>query len=143
MRHVKFLLLISLTLLAMGCAREKSPSQVFSEYNAKVIEGIDYEADKAYYSKRKQADVESKLPQYMERMSKSREEAIRFYLDFSRSVAKCKEIHLVNEAIEGNTARLEYSQKDVCGNESTSPEKQTVKMIKEDGWKIDDIEISL
>ena len=129
--------------LLIGCSAEKSPSQVYNEYNSKVINGISYDDDKAYYSKRKQEEVESKFPQYMKQMDKSRDEVIEFYLKFSMELAKCKKITLVNEVIEADTAFLEYSQKDICGNESTSQEKQMIRMLKQDGWKIDDIEISL
>ena len=145
MTRVK-LLSLSLSLiisLLIGCAAEKSPSQIYSEYNTKVIDGISYVEDKAYYTKRKQEEVESKIPQYMKQMDKSRDEVIEFYLKFSREVAKCKEITLVNKVIEADTAFLEYSQKDICGNESTSQEKQMIRMINEDGWKIDDVEISI
>ena len=141
MTRVKLLSLI--ISLLIGCAAEKSPSQIYSEYNTKVIDGISYVEDKAYYTKRKQEEVESKIPQYMKQMDKSRDEVIEFYLKFSREVAKCKEITLVNKVIEADTAFLEYSQKDICGNESTSQEKQMIRMINEDGWKIDDVEISL
>jgi len=121
----------------------KSPSQIYSEYNSRVIEGISFVEDKAYFSKRKQQEVENKMPQYMEQMNKTRDEVIEIYMEVSREVAKCKEIVLSKEVIEGETALLVYSQKDICGNESTSEEKQTIRMIQEDGWKIDDIEISL
>ena len=97
----------------------------------------------AYYTKRKQEEVESKIPQYMETMEKSRDEVIKVYIEFSRALAKCKEITLVKEVVDLNTAVLEYSQKDICGNESTSQEKLSIRMINEGGWKIDDIEISL
>lgn len=126
-----------------GCSLERSPSQVYDEYNSKVITGISYHEDQAYYSERKQEEVESKIPQYMKQMDKSREEVIEFYLGFSREAAKCKEIKLVKERIEAGIAFLEYSQIDVCGNEATSQEKQIIRMVKEDGWKIDDIEIDL
>ena len=130
-------------ILLIGCSSEKSPSQVYNEYNSKVIEGISFDNDKAYYSKRKQDEVESKFPQYMKKMEKSREEVIEFYLSFSREVAKCKELILVKEVMNGDLAILEYSQKDICGNESTTQGKQMIRMVNEDGWKIDDVEISL
>jgi len=138
--------LLSLTLilfLLSACSSEKSPHEIYEEYNSKVIQGISFDDDKAYYTTRKREEVESKIPQYMETMNKPREEVIKFYLDFSRELAKCKDIVLVKEIVDGNTAMLEYSQKDTCGNESTSQEKQTIQMINEGGWKIDDIEISL
>jgi hypothetical protein len=139
----KSLLLALLVPLLFGCSAEKSPSQVYIEYNSKVIAGISYDDEKMYFSKRKQQEVESEIPQYMEQMNKSREEVIDFYLEFSKAFAKCKEISLVSEVIEKNIASLEFSQNDICGNESTSTEKQVVKMVKESGWKIDDVVISL
>lgn len=79
----------------------------------------------------------------MKQMNKSRDDVIELYLNLSREVAKCKEITLDSEVIEGDTALLEYSQKDVCGNESATTEKQKVRMKNEGGWKIDEVEISL
>jgi hypothetical protein len=61
-----------------SCSPEKSPSQVYSEYNDKVIEGISFEEDKSYFSKRKQIEVESKFPQYMKKMNKSKAQVIEF-----------------------------------------------------------------
>ncbi len=143
MKHSKLLILSLILLLLSACSADKSPSAIYEEYNAKVIRGISFRDDKTYYTQRKQEEVEAKFPQYMKTMNKSRAEVIEFYLDFSRKLAKCKDIVLENENVDGDTAILEYSQKDICGNEATSPEKQTIRMINEGGWKIDDIEISL
>ena len=136
--------LFSLSLLVLSaCTPDKPPSQIYEEYNSRVIQGIDFDDEKAYFTKRKQEEVEAKMPQYMESMNKTRVEVIKVYLDFSRGLAKCKEIDLVKEEITGNTATLEYSQKDICGNESTSQEKQSIRMINENGWKIDDVVVSI
>ena len=143
MKILKLLSLPLILFLLLACSSEKSPGQVYEEYNSRVIRGINYDDDKAYYTKRKQEEVESKVPQYMETMNKTRDEVVKIYLEFSRELAKCKEIILVKETVDRNTAVLEYSQKDICGNESTSPEKQSIRMINEGGWKIDEIEISL
>ena len=132
-----------LTSLFFGCSVEQSPSQVYIEYNSRVIAGINYDDEKFYFSKRKRQEVESKMPQYMKQMNKSRDEVIAVYLEFSKALAKCKEISLLSESIATETASLEFSQRDVCGNESISTEKQVVKMVKEGGWKIDDVVISL
>ena len=141
--NAKFILLATVATVLMGCTSDKSPNQVYLEYNSKVIDGINYDEEKAYYSKRKLQEVESKFPQYMAQMKKSREEVIEFYLNFSKEVAKCKEIKLVSEIINGDTSLLEYSQRDICGNESNSAEKQVVRMVKENGWKLDSVEVSL
>ena len=143
MKLLKPLLLSVILVLLIGCSSEKTPGQVYDEYNSKVINGISFNDDKAYYSKRKQAEVESKFPGYMERMDKSREEVIEVYLNFSRELAKCKELKLESEDIYGEKAFLKYSQKDICGNATDREERQLIRMIKEGGWKIDDVEISL
>ena len=141
MKLVIFLLVVFI--LNSGCSADKTPSQTYNEYNAKVISGLEFEDEKAYYTKRKVNEIEAKFPQYMKTMGKSREEVISFYSEFSREHAKCKELTLVRENINGNVATLEYSQKDICGNQSSTQEKQLIQMNKEGGWKIDDIEISL
>ncbi len=141
MRRILWLSIVAAVLI--GCSEGKSPSQVYDEYNSRVINGISYADDKAYYSTRKQEEIASSFPRYMQQMDKTRDEVIAFYLTFAQEVAKCKRISLVHEVITGDVADLEYSQKDICGNESTTQEKQKIRMIKEDGWKIDDIEISL
>jgi hypothetical protein len=136
--------LFSLSVLVLSaCTPDKSPGQIYEEYNSKVIQGIDFNDEKAYFTKRKQEEVEAKMPQYMESMNKTRAEVIKVYLEVSRGLAKCKEIALVKEEINGNTAMLEYSQKDMCGNESTSQERQSIRMINENGWKIDDVVVSI
>ena len=136
--------LFTLSLLVLSaCTPNKPPSLIYEEYNSKVIQGIAFADEKAYFTKRKQEEVESKMPQYMESMNKTRVEVIKVYLEFSRALAKCKEITLVKEELAGNKATLEYSQKDICGNESTSQGKQTIQMINENGWKIDDVVVSI
>jgi len=135
-------LLIALILLG-GCAAEKTPNQIYTEYSSRVIDGITFSGEKAYYTRRKQDEVESRFPQYMKKMGRTRAEVIDFYSQFSRELAKCKELSLIRETINGSTAELEYAQKDVCGNASNTPDKQVIRMIFEDGWKIDDVEISV
>lgn len=77
----------------------------------------------------------------MEKMNKTREEVIAFSLEFAQTIAKCKEITLKEERIDGDMAELLFEQIDICGNESDAQEQQKVRMINEDGWKIDDLEI--
>lgn len=82
---IKFAPLIFLSCLTMfsGCQESGSPSSIYEEYNARVIEGISFEEAKKYFSKSKLAEVEASFPRYMAQMKKSKEEVIKFYLDFS------------------------------------------------------------
>jgi hypothetical protein len=141
--NFKLMLIATVITFLIGCTSDKSPNQFYLEYKSKVNDGINYDEEKVYYSKRKLQEVEFKFPRYIEQMKKSREEVIGFYLKFSREVAKCKEITLISETINGDKSIIEYSQKDICGNESNSLEKQVVRMVKESGWKLDSVEVSL
>ena len=76
-------------------------------------------------------------------MKKSKEEVIKFYQDFSQSVAKCKSIKLLEEQKSDENVVLIYSQTDTCGNDSDGSEKQTITMVNESGWKIASVEIGL
>jgi hypothetical protein len=119
------------------------PSTVYEQYNEKVIHGITYEEEKSYFSHAKRAEVESKIPQYMQQMKKSREQVIQMYQKVSQSVAKCKKIRLTQERIEENTAYLTYEQRDICNPSSAGQQKQSVVMHNEQGWKIHQVEIAL
>lgn len=137
------ILILSLLITLTGCGEKPSPSAVYEEYNAKVISGLSFEEEKEYYSKSKLAEVEASFPKYMAQMKKSKEEVVKFYQDFSQSVAKCKTIKLLKQQDSNNSTVLIYAQTDICGNESSGDEKQTVKMVNENGWKIDSVEVSI
>ncbi len=141
--NVLFLIQFSLLTSLLGCSLEMKPGQVYQEYNSKVIDGMTFEEEKKYYSKRKQAEIEAKFPTYMKQMNKSRKEVIDFYLDFTSKHAKCKKLQLMTEIIKGDTAELVFLQTDICGNNSNTEEKQIINMVYENGWKIDEIEIDL
>ncbi|RYY78832.1 MAG: hypothetical protein EOO69_09025 [Moraxellaceae bacterium] len=140
-------------LLLAACSSNDSssmlkPSRVYEQYNEKVIHGMPFEQEKSYYTDAKQAEVEQKIPQYMQQMKKSREQVIQIYQQMSQSVAKCKKIQLAHERIEGNSAYLTYDQTDICNpNTNTlqknAPQKQSVIMRNEQGWKIHQVEIAL
>lgn len=141
---MRYVAAIALSFIIAGCQKEESPSAFYERYNQKVISGIStLEEDARFYSSRKRKEVESKIPAFMKKTNKTREEAIRFYLDFSQAVAKCKKIELVKEVIDAKVAHLTYNQTDVCGNTSPAQETQKVRLVNENGWKIDEVEISL
>jgi len=49
----------------------------------------------------------------------------------------------LKEELSARDVVLTYAQVDTCGNHSEGKATQTVKMVKENGWKIASIEISL
>lgn len=144
MRRYSFAALLILSLGA--CASPRDPSDVYEEYNQRVIAGMSFEEEMDYFTSRKRQEVEQQLPEMMSRTGRTRAEVIDVYQDFSRQMAKCTEITLAEERIEEATAYLVYDQRDTCGSESGTNEaggKQSVRLVDEDGWKIDEVEISL
>ena len=136
-------LILGVIFILIGCGESDSPSSVYEAYNSKVIDGISFEEEKKFYSIKKLAEMEASFPRYMAQMKKSREEVIEFYQEFSQSVAKCKSIKLVDENESVEHVILIYSQIDTCSNKSADKEKQVIKMVNENGWKIDSVEVSL
>ena len=136
------LLLSASALLLAACGPSESPSSFFEKYNQKVIAGLDYDTEMGYYTQRKQEELEASFPKYMQQMNKSRDEVKAFYQKFSQRVSKCQELRLKEERVDDDQAYLVYDSKDTCskagGNQTTK-----VRLIKEDGWKIDDVEIVL
>ena len=64
-----------------------------------------------------------------------------FYALYSMSLksqAKCKELTLVSETIDGNTAHLIYDRNDTCNNNKFTPGGEKIRMVYENGWKIDE-----
>ncbi|WP_266003662.1 hypothetical protein [Paucibacter sp. PLA-PC-4] len=140
-------LALALAPLSAGAA-EKSPADVYAEYNARVARGISFADDAAYYSTRKRTEVEAKIPQQMRQMNKSRDEVIAIYLQFSRELAKCQVLSLAAQRLVAReeAAYLEYSVTESCAKAraASAQQRQKVKMVKEGGgWKIDSVEIAL
>lgn len=128
-----------ITLLLVGCAEPESPSEFYERYNQKVIDGLSFAEDAAHFSARKRAQVEARLAA----AEQGREQLIAAYLQFSREVARCKTLHLQSQQLQEQRAELLYTQTDSCGNAAAEPEKHRVKLVWEDGWKIDEVEIAL
>jgi|GEM_PF-1175267 len=130
-------------LFLSGCGAAEDPNQIYLDYNNRVIQGLPFVEETIFFTERKLAEIKSSFPRYMVQMKKSEEEVIKFYSSFSQSVAKCKEITLADKIQTESSATLTYTQRDICGNGNGGMEKQVVSMIKENGWKIDSVEISL
>jgi hypothetical protein len=139
-RGIFFLLLCAL----WGCQpASPGPAQVYLRYNQAVIDGLNFEQEHNFFSSNKQERVEKSLQAMMQQMQKDRDSVIAVYMAFAKSVAKCRQINLLSEEINGRYAIVIFSQKEVCGSELTGDEKQIIHFVKEDGWKIDDIEIQI
>lgn len=134
-----------------ACKEAQSPTAFYEAYYARSAAGFaSLDEDAAYHSKRKRAEVEAKLPAMAQGMGKTREEVVALYLDLAKATAHCKKIELAEQQVSDTAAQLTYHQMDVCGNASTTapsapsaPQTQRVRLVNEDGWKIDHVEIAL
>lgn len=127
-----------------GCVpAPPGPAEVYLRYNQAVIDGLSFQQEHTFFSVHKQELVENSLQAMMQQMQKDRDSVIAVYMAFAKSVAKCRQLNLLSEEIHGRFAIVIFSQKEICGSELTGDEKQIIHLIKEDGWKIDDIEIQI
>jgi hypothetical protein len=124
-------------------AAPQSPVDFYLYYHARSAAGMSFEEDVTYHSSRAVADVDGKIQSMMERTGKSRDEVIQLYLDLSQGAAHCTTLTLLDERIEGDKAYLEFDTDNTCPEEQSDISKHRVKLVKEDGWKLDEVEIVL
>jgi hypothetical protein len=121
----------------------QSPVDFYLYYHARTAAGMSFEEDVSFHSSRAVADVESKVNSMMERTGKSRDELEALYLELSQGGAQCTELALKDERIEGDTAYLEFDTIDTCPSVPSDISIHRVKLVREDGWKLDEVEIVL
>ena len=124
-------------------AAPQSPADFYLYYHARSAAGMSFEEELSFHSSRAIADVESKVESMMERTGKSRDELEALYLELSKGGAKCTALTLTDERIDGNTAHLEFDTENTCPAVQSDISKHRVKLVKEDGWKLDEVEIVL
>ena len=62
------------------------------------------------------------------------------YLRFTQNLARCGELTLTKEQIDGAAASLQYDVRDTC-SDVDADQTLLIKMVMEDGWKIDSNEL--
>lgn len=140
---------IKLTILRLavfaiaGCSQSSpvnsmTPDETFRAYNQLVIEGISFEDTKKYHSKAFVAKVEKQIETMQKTNDNSFEAFITLYLHGQMAVAKCAEYTLVSEEVEETTAYLVYDRKDICNGDKVTLGGDKIRLIFENGWKIDD-----
>lgn len=134
-----FLMLISM-FVACGQA-ELAPSEVYLNYHARSAQGLSFEEESSFFSARQVASIDEKIASMEEQTGRSRDELTELYLDMSRDSAKCSSLSLVKERIEGDAAFLVFDATNSCPDESISDARHEVKLVREDGWKLDEVEI--
>ena len=141
----RIILKISLLCVVLfpGCGQntnvmERKPSDVYQNYYIDLAQGMSFDQDAAYHSNAKQAEVREKIDAMKRNSTKTTEQIISLYLNLTQAAAKCGELTLREERIEGETAYLVYDRTDTCGNGETKQSGETITMVYENGWKIHD-----
>ena len=120
----------------------QSPVDFYLYYHERSAAGMSFEEDVSFHSSRAIADIERKVEAMMQRTGKSRDELEALYLELFQGAAQCTALALAGERTEGNTAYLEFDTENTCPSDE-SDVKHRVKLVKEDGWKVDEVEIVL
>ena len=141
MKHIAAL---SLMLLLIACGEKKPPAEIYQEYNNRVISGLPFDEEIAYFSKRKALEIEEAIAKAMQQSNKTRPEIIAVFNSMAQKIEKCMSISLLEEMIDGNQATVTFSQKDTCNQDPDLKVagKRIISMVDEDGWKIDEIDMA-
>lgn len=136
MNRLIIYLSVVLGLYLTGCKEEihPSPDQTYRAYHSKVVEGRSFEEELRFHAEHRQREVLDDLKKKAASSDQTVEEIQSSYLNFTQSLARCGQLTLIKEAIEGKQAKLSYSVKDTCNTDVRSELK--IEMVFEDGWKI-------
>lgn len=85
--------------------------------------------------------MQNSLNETMKKYDMPRSEAIDALIKYPAAYARCYPISLIEEKITGNQATVIYTQKYDCKGDPipNAPQKRRIKMVNEEGWKIDKI----
>ena len=125
-----------LALAGCDAAPSEKPHVVYDRYYALIIAGRTFDEDKSFYSKARQAEVMAKVRDRTSKSGRPIKELTDLYLKFTKRVADCGELTLLEETINGKRASLVYSRKETCAATAQKDGRELIEMIDEDGWKI-------
>ncbi len=139
-----WIILGAIVLSLVGCERSPeprnaTPDETYREYYQRVIEGINYEDGKRYHSKAFTQNLETRIKTAQQSSPNSYEAFMTIYFKRQQSSAKCNAITLASETIDGEIAELVYNSESTCESNKIVDTDNIIRMVNEDGWKIDDI----
>ena len=139
----QYLLLSIVLFFIAGCGEttkqnKLSPDQTYRAYNQRVIDGISFEDSKTYHSRAMTDKVKAQMQTMKERNGTGFDALLATYSTMLQTAAKCSELTLASEEIDGDTAYLKYDRKETCNGDKVTPEGEQIRMVFESGWKIDE-----
>lgn len=119
----------------------RTPKETFRDYNLALKAGADYETQAIFFTERKLAEANASVVQYMMATRRSREDVMSIMMRVEHETAKCMELSLKSKEQSEDKVVLIYRQYDTCRDQPSGTQK--IRLVQENGWKIDDITIAL
>lgn len=140
---MKKMLILFLIIFPVSYAEAQTPSQVYEEYNDRIIAGLSFEERLPYFSERRSAAMQNSLNETMKKYDMPRSEAIDALIKYPTGYVRCLSMSLVEEEITDNQATMTYANKDICDRDPALKiaQKRVITMVDEEGWKIDKIQM--
>ena len=119
-------------LIAACSTADQSLDDIYREYHRQAAKGLSIEEERAFLSSRKNKEMASER----EAMDAStRAQIAPLVVDLFR----CTGLKLVDESVNTDTALLTYEVVGICESTAGDTGKLSVRLVMENGWKIDDI----
>ncbi len=123
--------------LIVACSSaDQSPDDIYQEYHRQAATGLSIEEERAFLSSRKNKEMASE----MEAMdAATRAQIAPLVIDMFR----CMGLKLVDESVNTDTAFLTYEVVGICESTAGDTGKLSVRLVMENGWKIDQIHLDV
>ncbi len=131
---LKLSVAIAVVFIGACSTADESPDEVFREYRRHVAAGLTFEEEMSFYSSRNRQQIESRIA--------AKEPTIMTlpeYLAWSSKMSRCTEIKITDESVSTDVASLTYDVTKICEDYSDDRVKLQVRLVREYGWKIDEM----
>ena len=108
---------------------------------ARSAAGMSFDDELDYWSEEKIAQLDERLESLMERSGRTREEAIKLYMDISKRTAECTALELLSKEVVQSTANLVFAVTDTCGEVTDA--HHNIRLVLEQEWKLEEVEVVL
>jgi hypothetical protein len=135
---MKRIMLIIPLMLLNACDQSTSLNNIYEKQVKLELSGtMEIEEFKASFSNKKKQLIEEDIQNVMKKNDLSRDQLWEIYVNLFKRFAKCKDLELLSEEVEGKKGTLTYKSVDDCEKGSINIKKEIIYFVYEDGWKID------
>ena len=113
---------------------DESPDEAFRDYRRQVAAGLTIEEEMSFFSSRNRQETESSIAAKDPLFAPE-------WNEMHINIAKCTEIQLTSESVSADVALLTYDAVNICDDYADDLLKLRVRLVKENGWKLDEMKI--